>query len=424
MGGEGRVRRRFVFCAAILALIAAGRAGIAAKPPANPAGPLSGAAGLQAFFRALASLERHDGRGPVRIVQIGDSHTANDAFSGRLRELLQARFGDAGRGWLPAGVPYKYYRPAQVAVAEEGWRHVKPGDGAAADAAPFGLDASIAEPTAAGARMTLRSGEDRGFERVAVEFVARPGGAPLMLRIDDRPARTIATAAPRVALRRFAAVLPHPAQTVALTAPQASGQQVLGWDIERRGAGIVYENHGTIGATAALLAKLDPAAVSFELKDRRPALLVIAFGTNEAFKDDLDLPRYAALFQGAVAALRRRAGRAAVLVLGPPDGNRLPPGCSAAPAPCGSHAACAWAEPRNLAAVRDIQRRVARRQGWAFWDWEAAMGGRCSIDDWRGRDPPLAMPDHVHPNKEGYAAAADLLFAELMRAYDRWGARR
>ena len=40
-------------------------------------------------------------------MQIGDSHTANDSFSGRLRELFQARFGDAGRGVLPPGVPYR-----------------------------------------------------------------------------------------------------------------------------------------------------------------------------------------------------------------------------------------------------------------------------------------------------------------------------
>ena len=38
-------------------------------------------------------------------MQIGDSHTANDSFSGRLRELFQARFGDAGRGVMPPGCP-------------------------------------------------------------------------------------------------------------------------------------------------------------------------------------------------------------------------------------------------------------------------------------------------------------------------------
>ena len=52
---------------------------------------------------------------------VGDSHTANDAFSGRMRRLMQARFGDAGRGMLPPGIPFRLYRPAQVTVTADGW---------------------------------------------------------------------------------------------------------------------------------------------------------------------------------------------------------------------------------------------------------------------------------------------------------------
>ena len=53
-----------------------------------------------------------------------------------------------------------------------------------------------------------------------------------------------------------------------------------------------------------------------------------------------------------------------------------------------------------------------------FWDWSAAMGGRCGIDRWLGQDPPLAMPDHVHLSKAGYISTADMLFSALMREYD------
>ena len=35
---------------------------------------------------------------PVHIVQIGDSHTAGDAITGALRDALQARLGNGGRG--------------------------------------------------------------------------------------------------------------------------------------------------------------------------------------------------------------------------------------------------------------------------------------------------------------------------------------
>src|ERR1700733_1569883 len=87
--------------------------GIGEAPPAPPpavAGPqrLLSPEALSPFFTALAALDDKAERQSMRVLQIGDSHTANDSFSGRMRERLQGRFGDAGRGWLPAGIPFKY----------------------------------------------------------------------------------------------------------------------------------------------------------------------------------------------------------------------------------------------------------------------------------------------------------------------------
>ena len=113
--------RRFLLGGAAALLIAT----CAPSPPgpsdAEIAAKLGPAAPLLPLYRGLLPLEGHARAAPVVILQIGDSHTANDSFSGRLRELFQARFGDAGRGVLPPGVPYRYYRPARVTVTSEGW---------------------------------------------------------------------------------------------------------------------------------------------------------------------------------------------------------------------------------------------------------------------------------------------------------------
>ena len=392
--------------------------------PGHAAEParLIGAEKLRPFFTALAALDQRRSRAPVRIMQIGDSHTASDSFSGRMRERLQDRFGAAGRGWLPAGVPYKYFQPRLVTVSETGWRHLRASD--TDDKPPLGLDAVVARATEADARMTLSSNDADGFDRVAVEFVARPDGQPLTIRADQNPPARIVTAAPKIGVRRSEVLLPKPAHQLDLVASGPPGTEVLGWAVERRRSGVIYENHGSVGGTVRLLERLDPATVSFELADRRPALLVIAFGTNEGFRDGLDPADYAARFRAAVGSLARRARGGAVLVLGPPDGNRRPgecagnAGCSVGPSTQGDN--CAWTVPPKLAEVRAAQRRLALRQGWAFWDWSAAMGGACSMHQGLGEDPPLAMPDHVHLSKAGYVRTADRLFTDLMRAYDEW----
>ncbi|MEO0898446.1 MAG: LysM peptidoglycan-binding domain-containing protein [Bacteroidota bacterium] len=62
--------------------------------------------GLQSFYMRLAQLEAGKTR-TVNIVHIGDSHIQADWFSGKVRTLLQAKFGSAGRGLV---FPYSVAR--------------------------------------------------------------------------------------------------------------------------------------------------------------------------------------------------------------------------------------------------------------------------------------------------------------------------
>jgi hypothetical protein len=75
---------------------------------------------LAGLFQALDTA----GTSPVTILQIGDSHTANDSFSGEMRARLQARFGNAGRGYLQPAIPFNYYRPAGVTVQADGFTKI------------------------------------------------------------------------------------------------------------------------------------------------------------------------------------------------------------------------------------------------------------------------------------------------------------
>src|SRR5580704_16097324 len=201
----GRVARRATWFAAVV--LTAGIVGLLqaclgtkeensappeTQPPLNAELRLVPADALDAFYGALDALERRQVEHPVRIVQIGDSHTANDAFSGRLRERLQGRFGAAGRGWLPAGIPFKYFHPNLVEVSEAGWQHYRPSDHMAGIA--LGLDGVVAESRAPSSVMALQSTEQAGFDKFAVEFLTRPGGSPFTVQVDDRPAIRVSTA--------------------------------------------------------------------------------------------------------------------------------------------------------------------------------------------------------------------------------------
>ncbi len=380
----------------------------------------AGSATLAPLYRQLAALEAGQRRDPVVILQFGDSHTAGDSFSGRLRERFQARFGAAGRGALPPGVPFDYYRPTLVSVDQSGDWTVA--NSLRTDAGGlFGISGFRTTGDDPDASMTLASDEAGGFDRAEVVVVNRPGGGTLEVAVDGRPVHTLATDGATARAARLDLPVDPGSRTLTLRPAGDGPVSILGWGIQRNAPGIVYDSHGIVASTVAIMDRWEPATVAWEIAHRDPALIVLAYGTNEGFDDTLEASAYANRFAARLVALRAAAPNAALLVVGPPDANRLPRGCDrdgAACAPTGADAGqCRWTPPSNLAVVRDLQRQASARQGAYFWDWSTVMGGACGTHRWTTANPPLAHGDHVHLRSEGYRISADALFDALMDGY-------
>ncbi len=344
-------------------------------------------------------------RSRVAVLQIGDSHSANDAFSGRLRELMQARFGDGGRGLLPPGIPYRYYQPAVVGVVADGWSLRRSGR----DAGAFGFTA-IRQHADGDATMTL-SASPPDLAHVFIDVLAQPGGGTLT--VTDSAGRTMRVSTAAADYRRMRITAPTGPATATLELRTAADGPVdlLSWTAERDAPGVTWSNLGTIGATMDLVGSWSPWLLREEAQALHPALIVLAFGTNEGFNSTTDLAAYPALVHATLRRLRDAAPQAAILVLGPPGGVRAAGNPTDRPCPDDP----GWGVPANLVSVRDIERRVAASEHVLFWDWAAAMGGDCAIVRWAQTDPPLAAQDHVHLLKPGYRLTAERLFESLMR---------
>jgi lysophospholipase L1-like esterase len=72
-----------------------------------------------------------------------------------------------------------------------------------------------------------------------------------------------------------------------------------------------------------------------------------------------------------------------------------------------------------LRAVQDVQHAVAREERLLYWDWAAAMGGRCAMQHYADANPALGRPDLVHFTEEGYARSGMSLYQALMESYVR-----
>ncbi|MFY8105791.1 MAG: GDSL-type esterase/lipase family protein [Elstera sp.] len=411
----------------------------AASLPKPSPRPRQGSGPLAGFFTELAALERGERQEPLLILQLGDSHTAGDRFSGRLRERLQAQFGASGRGALPPAVPFDYFRPQGVQItASPGW--IISRAGAAKPEGLFGVSGFRARATKPGDRAMLTSTEEAGFDTLLLTVLRQPLGGTLELEIDGQRLPAISTAAetgPQVA--RLSIPVPPGSRQAILTARADGPTDLLAWGSLRQKPGVVLEAHGTVGATIKLLRRFDATTLAFELTDRRPDLILLAFGTNEGFQDGWTADGYSAEAAAALADLRRAAPGIDIAVIGPPDGNRLATsGCSPAatrqclapgqpvpPQPAvkpGARkpvAACRWAIPPNLGMVRQTLSSLAVREKLFFWDWSQVMGA-CGANAWALQDPPLAGQDRVHYRPEGYARAADALYDQLMADFAVW----
>lgn len=411
--------RRRAFMTSTLPLLLLG-ASCAAQGGASPPAPPPAERGLLDFYQALADRESGRRTRPVTVLQIGDSHTANDAFGTRMREVLQDRFGAIGRGLLPPGIPFATYAPSLVHVtASHEWRAITSMD--RSNAGPFGLTGLRQTTSSAGAVMTLETDLPGGLTIAEVEVLHRPDGGRIEVLVNGRRAGTIATDSP-VMEARFVHLPTRPdTSSITLRTFGDGPVDILSWFASQAGPGLLYSNLGTIGATIALTERWDPDIVRVEMGHFRPSLLLIAFGTNEGFRPEPD-PDYGKTFTSAVRRLQAAAPGASILVMGPPDGDWSDRREGGLPAHCpdAGPERERWRKPPHLAATREAQRRAAEANGWAFWDWSAAMGGACTMAEWTQLDPPLAMPDHVHLRTAGYRRTADVLLERLLNGYDRF----
>jgi lysophospholipase L1-like esterase len=357
--------------------------------------PVEHAAALIPFFEQLYRHQKGESQGPVRILHYGDSHTAADEWTGAMRAHFQEKFGDGGAGYSYAGRPWTGYRRLDVRTSStRGWHSDglvgRPGDGI------YGLG-GVSMSTRSPREAVYLDADAASFE---LFYLQQPGGGSVQIMDNGIPLERISTAGePTPAYYHFEGVPgPHKLEVETL---DPAPVRLFGWVAEKN-TGVTYETLGINGASASIVMDWNEETLRSNIARRDPALIVLAYGTNEASRKDLTMEAYRDMFIQLIGRFRNAAPTATILVIGPPDRS--------------VRTRLGWQGMDGIDKIVEAQRLAAEATGCPFWDMRAKMGGKGSMEQWVNAG--MAQYDHVHFTTPGYKMMGDAIFRDLMSQYD------
>jgi lysophospholipase L1-like esterase len=371
--------------------------------PSNlPLQRLEGASDVLAGIRQV--FRRGDQGGRVRISFYGASHTSSGWWSGHIRRALQDRWGDLGHGFILPAALYRGYRGADVNVCRsEGWlsdyigKRNSSGDGLLGFA---GMSVTSADPADFGwVETTHVNPHGRKVAWFDVYSLGHPGGGSYRVEVDGAMPQVVSTAQAQQGLHITRVAVRDGGHRLKL-APVGDGPvRLFGVSMERPGPGALIDTMGIRGRQARDWLQWDEQLLVEGWRALNPDLVVLAYGTNEANDSNYSMDAYQTDLDAVLSKFRAGLPEVPCILVGPSDRGRKRRGVYSV-----------W---DRTAPIAQIQRETAPRYGCAFYDLQAATGGRGSMIAWRFTKPALAASDLIHFTKPGYELIADRFLAAL-----------
>lgn len=357
---------------------------------------------LARFHQALSDLSRGRRGSPLRILWLGDSHTAADYWPDAVRQRLGARFGNGGPGFVRVGA--FVYRHAKVQVKIRGRWLREPSNPAVSTPLAdriWGLGGMRFKPRSAdaSARVQLASGATRGGVHWELVYRLPDARAGFQVALDGGPPHTVGGASSTDSGVQHLEL--SGSMDGDLSVEHFEGvPELMGAFVESTKPGVVVDTVGIDGARAATLLAWDEASWIEQVRRRSPTLAVLAFGTNEVLAPDMS-ERYGANLSRIVERLRRATPELDCLFIGP--------------TPLETHHGSTHSRVMEL---DEIATETARSLGCRYFSPYQAMGGEGGYARWSAESPTLTAHDRVHLNAAGYTRLGNLIADQLEAGVD------
>jgi len=365
---------------------------------------------LDAWFASLAKAAADTPGHIARALHWGDSTIAGDGITRTVRSRLQGRFGDGGPGFLAVQVDPRWaMRPGVLRDPKGKWKTRTITFGGAGNKY-YGLGGTVS--TAYGSAKSTLGGSKVGdqlqnLHRFDIAFQNRPDGGTLNVQVVGGEGVSFQTRAASTGDAFHTLTAPGGAKKLVVSTDGDGPVTVYGVALETKGPGVTWETLGVAGAGQGSMFRQGTNHLARQVAWRKPDLIVYQMGGNELGYPSLKSGGgkvWKERYVRVVRSLRRGAPDASCLLITPLDqGERVRGTVRSKP---------------TMATMVRLQREVAREQGCAFWDAQAAMGGSGSFGVWMSKK--LAWSDLYHLTNKGLAIIGNTLADALEAAYDDW----
>ncbi len=358
---------------------------------------------LAPFYERIAELARGTAKRPVRIAMYGDSNLTADQLTGHQRRLLQARFGDAGHGYVALARPWAWYMHQDVHHHGNWgtpWKQIAVTTDPVNDK-QYGMNNFAAESRMAGAAVwvsTMKPEEDakvgKAVSRFDVHFLKQKKGGSFDVLLDGNLVKTVSTKAEGFEAGFETVETSDGHHELKCVAKGDGAVRLFGATLERDPApnnpGIIVDSLGAGSLNFQRIMMVDPPVRRAQLARRNYDLVIIWLGMNSMW-----LYPNRQWIADVIGEMRAALPNVPVLITTPPDS--VPEGEKKS-------------DPRIKQLEKQLQ-EVAAEQGVGFWSMRKAMGGDESFFFFMSHR--LASPDRHHLLKDGCELMGERMLAAL-----------
>lgn len=352
---------------------------------------------LAGFFNKLNSLENSDTNTTVSILHIGDSHIQADFLTREIRNSLQKRFGNAGRGLV---FPYRLTKSNESydyrSASDNNWkwetvrsrkRDFEPGISGASISSPNDLFTLRI-------KINNRDSADNSFDKL--QLICRNDSSGLIAFVDDiknNERRLLAFSDDSTYETTFG-------QRTDQVAVQSYGNLLIdGVVLKNSNKGILYH---VVGINGSHYTDYNQSPVFFaEMPLLQPDLIVISLGTNEGVNSRVSSQAVKNEVAKMMTNIRAVQQQVPVLIVTPFDNYYRRKKFNT-----------------YLGLVRKGLVEACREQNIACLDMYDITGAYKSAAVWKAQG--LITSDRIHYSAQGYRLQGKMIYNALINSYSKY----